>query len=94
MEINILGFLVNLAALIMVAVRMSNSFERRLTRMEASMNGHKEVQELQVKNAQAQLAELALARKECQDREQERLKDHETRLRELQTMAHVHEDRP
>lgn len=94
MEINILGFLVNLTAMIALAVKMSISFERRMTQMEARLNGHKELQAEQLKNSQAQLAELALARKDCEEREKLRLEDHELRLRELREMAHVHEERP
>lgn len=94
MEITILGFLVNLAALIGIAVRLATTFERRMTLMETRMNGHKDLEEEQLKTSRAQLAELALARRDCEEREKERLKDHEDRLRELQTMAHVHEERP
>ena len=90
MEITILGFLVNLAALIAIAVKLTTTFERRMTQMETRMNGHKDLEEEQLKNSRAQLAELALARKECEARELLRLEDHEARLRELREMAHIH----
>ena len=93
MEITILGFIVNLAALIGIAVKLTTTFERRMTQMETRLNGHKELQIEQLKNSQTQLAELVQARKECEQRETERLKDHEDRLRQLREMAHTHEDR-
>ena len=94
MEITILGFIVNLAALIGIAVKLTTTFERRMTQMETRLNGHKDLQVEQLKNSQAQLAELALARRECEAREKQRLEDHELRLRELREMAHIHEVRP
>mgnify|MGYP001616961524 CR=1 FL=1 len=90
MEITILGFLVNLAALIGIAVKLTTTFERRMTLMETRLNGHKDLQEEQLKTSRAQLAELAMARKECEQREIKRLEDHEARLRELKEMAHIH----
>ena len=49
----------------------------RLGKLEATMNGYKEM-----------MAQLRKDREDCQEREQKRIEDHEQRLRELREIAH------
>lgn len=56
----------------------------KLGKLEATMNGNKEMMEKQIE-------QLIKERAECQEREFQRIEDHETRLRELKEMAHAHE---